>query len=91
MGMVYAAGLSQQLGHAPAGTQDRLRELLLAAELPVDLPSFPRRAYLSGLRVDKKKVDARIHFVALRGIGEAFTVPLTPAEVYPARRGRRLA
>jgi 3-dehydroquinate synthase len=89
MGMAFAARRSEQLGFAPEGTGERLENLLAACELPVDLPSFPRRAYLSGLQVDKKKRDRRIQFVVLRKIGEAEMVPLTPAEVYPAAESRR--
>ena len=84
MGMVFAAGRSEQLGFAPEGTRDRLEALLEVTGLPVRLPSFPRRAYLSGLLVDKKKTDKRIRFVVLNKIGKADTVPLTPAEIYPA-------
>jgi 3-dehydroquinate synthetase len=57
--------------------------------LPVELPAFGRRAYLSALRVDKKKRDARIHFVVLRGIGRVETLPLTPAEIAPPPARRR--
>lgn len=89
MGMVFAARRSEQLGFAPEGTRERLENLLSACELPVQLPSFPRKAYLSGLRVDKKKKDRRIRFVVLRGIGKAETVPLTPAEIYPASEAGR--
>ncbi len=91
MGMVFAARRSEQLGFAPEGTRERLENLLSACELPVRLPSFPRRAYLSGLRVDKKKKDRRIRFVVLRGIGKAETVPLTPAEIYPASEAGRIS
>jgi len=89
MGMAFAARRSEELGFAPEGTRERLENLLSQCELPIDLPSFPRRAYLSGLRVDKKKKDRHIRFVVLRGIGKAETVPLTPAEIYPASEARR--
>ncbi len=90
MGMVYAARRSEELGLAPKGCAERIAALLGRLGLPVELPAFERRAYLSALRVDKKKRDARIHFVALREIGRAETLPLTPAEIAPAaRRGRR--
>jgi 3-dehydroquinate synthase len=85
MGMVYAAKRSEELGLAPGGTRSRLEALIESAGLPTELPSFPRRAYLSAMRVDKKRVDTRIHFVALREIGKAETRPMTPAEIYPAR------
>jgi len=89
IGMVFAAQRSEELGFAPDGTCERLSALLVRAGLPVDLPAFPRRAYLSGLQVDKKKTDRRIRFVVLHRIGEAGTVALTPAQIYPARYAGR--
>jgi 3-dehydroquinate synthase len=90
MGMVFAAGRSEDLGLAPAGTRERLADVITHAGLPSELPSFARKAYLDALRVDKKKVDRRIHFVVLSRIGRAETVALTPAEILPpARRPRR--
>ncbi len=84
MGMVYAAAHSERLGLAPEGTRERLEALLDRIGLPTALPRFERRAYLRAISVDKKKRDARIHFVALRGIGRAETVPLKPEEILPA-------
>jgi len=89
IGMVFAARRSESLGHAPAGTADRLEALLQRAGLPTEPPDFPRRAYLSALRVDKKRTDAHVRFVVLRGIGRADTVPLTPAEILPKDFGAR--
>jgi 3-dehydroquinate synthase len=91
IGMVYAARRSEQLGHAPAGTADRIAALCRRFELPTEVPSRPRSAYLQALRVDKKKRDRHIRFVVLEGIGRARTVPLTPAEVAAAlpRRASR--
>lgn len=88
MGMVYAAERSESLGLAPAGTAERLRALIERAGLPTELPPFPRRAYLSALRVDKKRRDQQIRYIALRGIGRAEVVSLTPEVIFPAR-GRR--
>ena len=87
MGMVYAARRSEELGLAPRGTRERLEVLVERAGLPTRLPSFPRKAYLEALAVDKKKQDKRIHYVVLRRIGRAETRPMTPQEIYPARRG----
>jgi 3-dehydroquinate synthase len=91
MGMVFAARRSEALGIAPEGTADRLAALLRRAGLPTELPAFPRRAYLAALRVDKKRQDARLRFVVLKGIGEADTRPLLPEEILPAEGGRRRA
>jgi len=84
IGMVYAAERSEALGHAPAGTAERLRALCERFALPTALLPFPRSAYLSALRVDKKKREAHVRFVVLRGIGRATTVPLRPAEIAAA-------
>jgi 3-dehydroquinate synthase len=90
MGMVFAARRSEDLSRAPAGTADRIEALCRQMGLPTELPSFPRRAYLSAVAVDKKRRDARIRYVVLEGIGRAVTVPLTPAEILPPTgRGRR--
>jgi 3-dehydroquinate synthase len=86
MGMVYAARRSEALGTTPAGTAQRLADLLGRFGLETEVPPYARSAYLTALRVDKKKRDARIHFVILRGIGRAETLPLTPAEIAPAAR-----
>jgi 3-dehydroquinate synthase len=89
IGMGFAAGRSEELGLSPQGTQERLVDLLERVGLVTALPDFPRRAYLKAISVDKKKRDARIHFVALRGIGRAEAVPLLPEEILPARRPRQ--
>lgn len=81
IGMVYAAERSEALGRAPAGTTRRLRSLCERIGLPTELPDFPRSAYLSALKVDKKKKDSTIRFVVLEGIGRATTVALRPAEI----------
>jgi 3-dehydroquinate synthase len=87
-GMVFAARRSEQLGCAPAGTARRLTALLERLGLPTELPDRPRSAYLRALKVDKKRRDARIHYIVLRGIGRAEVVPLTAAEILPPAAGR---
>jgi 3-dehydroquinate synthase len=86
-GMVFAARRSEALDFAPAGTAERIQAVVERLGIDPELPSFPRRAYLSALRVDKKRTEAHIRFVVLRRIGAADTVPLTPSEVYPPRPG----
>jgi 3-dehydroquinate synthase len=87
MGMAFAARRSEQLGCAPAGTAARLCALLGRLGLPTELPALPRSAYLRALKVDKKRRDARIHYIVLRGIGRAESVPLTAAEILPGSPG----
>jgi 3-dehydroquinate synthase len=90
IGMLVAARRSEALGLAPPGTAERIGNLTARLGLPSALPEYPRSAYLDALKVDKKMANRRISFVALRGIGKAETVALTPAEVLPAatRRGK---
>ncbi len=89
MGMVYAGRRSEELDLAPAGTCDRLAELLERFHLPTELPLLPRKAYLDALRVDKKSRDSRIRYIVLRRIGQADSVELTPAQILPAGWERR--
>jgi 3-dehydroquinate synthase len=89
MGMVFAARRSEALEFAPAGTAERIHDIVARLGMETELPGFPRRAYLSALRVDKKRTESHIRFVVLRRIGAADTVPLTPSEVYPPRPGPR--
>jgi 3-dehydroquinate synthase len=84
IGMVYAARRSEALGCSPPGTADRLERLCQRFGLPTELLPFERRAYLTALRVDKKKRDSRIHYVVLEGIGRAKTLSLTPGQIAAA-------
>lgn len=89
MGMVFAARRSEELDLAPGGTSERLEGLLARAGLPTELPQHPRRAYLQAIAVDKKRRESQIRFVALREIGRAETVPLSPRQILPPRRSHR--
>ena len=83
MGMVFASQLSEQLDLAPVGVSDRLMTLLARVGLPVEPPDWKkqRKAYLRAIAVDKKSQGEKIGFVALRGIGSAQVVPLSPDEI----------
>ena len=89
MGMVYAAQRSEELDIAPAGTRERLDDLVRRADLPADLPNLSRRVYLEAIAVDKKKAGQKIGYVVLRKIGRSDVIPLTPAEILPATWSRR--
>jgi len=84
MGMVHAARRSESLELAPRGTAERLETLLKCFGLPTELPAYPRSAYLEALRVDKKSRGSRLRYIALRDIGRAEAVTLTPARILPA-------
>lgn len=89
IGMRFAAERSEMLELAPAGTAQRIQSLCEELGLPTELPDHPRKAYLDALRVDKKMFDSRIDFVALRGIGDAQTVSLSPKEILRSMGGTR--
>lgn len=72
MGTVMAARLSEQLGHAPAGTEAAVRRAFQAAALPVETPDFPADAWLDAMGHDKKNIGSQIRYVLLKGIGDAF-------------------
>jgi len=76
VGMVLAARLSAMLGMAPHTDTERLRSLLLAYGLPVDLPAgLAPQALLERMRLDKKNLAGRLRLVLWRGIGKAEVVP----------------
>jgi len=84
LGMVFAARLSERRALAPAGTAARLEALVRRAGLETELGGAlaeHRAAYLRAIAVDKKGADGAIGFVALREIGRAELVRLTPEEV----------
>ncbi len=72
MGTLMAARLSEQLNHAPTGTEDRIRACYQAADLPTSIPSFSADAWLDAMGHDKKNIGSRIRYILLRDIGDAF-------------------
>ncbi len=82
MGMVAAARVSHALGICKAGTVDRIRAVLRALGLPVDLPvDVPPAALVTAMRADKKSSKGRIRFVAVEGVGRVRFVELTAQEI----------
>jgi len=72
LGTLMAARLSEQLGHAARGLEDKIRILYEKAGLPVEIPVFSSDAWLDAMGHDKKTVGSQIRFVLLHGIGDAF-------------------
>lgn len=81
MGMSYAARLSQNRGLISKKDEQRITALLEKTGLPTRWPSYPRRSYEKAVASDKKAGDFKISYVAIRKIGKAFLLPLTPAEI----------
>lgn len=73
IGMVRAARLSAQLGHASEADAQRLAALLAALGLPTQPPpGLNADALLSAMRLDKKNRGGRLRLILWRGAGAAF-------------------
>lgn len=72
LGTLMAARLSEQLGHAPAGTERRICACYEKAGLPVAIPRFDADAWLDAMGHDKKNIGSLIRYILLRDIGDAF-------------------
>jgi len=83
VGMLLAAELSARRGMVPAEEVTALREVLLAAGLPVQPPpDMTPETFIELMRRDKKVVDGRLRLILLAALGEACIVDdVTPAEL----------
>lgn len=71
IGMVLAGRLSVNLGFLDPSEAERLESLIAAAGLPVKT-ELSHEALFDTLLKDKKRSGTDIHFILLKGIGEAF-------------------
>lgn len=79
-GMAVAADLSVKRGLLSADEQRRIEGLLRQLDLPVRLQTRPDRL-LEALGKDKKRQGDLIHFVLLKGIGQAVVEPIPLQEI----------
>ncbi|GAA4311731.1 3-dehydroquinate synthase [Compostibacter hankyongensis] len=75
MGMVAASRLSQRLNGFPEADTVRITRLIESYGLPVKISSNTEAVY-NLLRMDKKREKEFIHFILLKQVGEAVTVPI---------------
>lgn len=72
VGMLMAADLSQRMGWLSAEAVQRIRTLLLAADLPVEAPNeMTEQQFMDLMAVDKKVQQGVIRLILLKGIGQA--------------------
>ena len=84
IGMTMAADLSARLGHLDWAAAGRIRNLIEAFGLDCELPgNVTSGAMIDVMRLDKKSVDGRLHFVVGRSIGSAETLALD--DLHPLR------
>jgi shikimate kinase/3-dehydroquinate synthase len=88
VGLGLAFRLSARLGLCDPADADRVMAHVAAVGLPSDLGMLNRRfsaeKLMAHMRRDKKMRDGKLHFVLVRGIGEAFTSSDVPAEAVEA-------
>lgn len=70
-GTMLAADLSRRMGWLSAEEVTRIRNLLVAAKLPVDAPDLGVERYMDLMGMDKKVVDGKIRLVLQQGIGKS--------------------
>lgn len=80
LGMILAASLSVKRGILPIGQAERIVRLLHRLKLPVKI-NFNMNDLLKALRKDKKRKGDLIHFVLLKGIGEAVIQDISINEI----------
>jgi len=82
IGMVAAARWGEALGMTPSGTAQRIRRLLTAYALPVDVPKGLTHESLADLMAHDKKASGKaVHAVLLTKIGCCTDIPLTAEQL----------
>jgi 3-dehydroquinate synthase len=81
VGMVAAAGISQQLGMLAPDSVQGIRSLLLKFELPVTCPGVSPDALNNAIRFDKKTMLGQTRWVLVKGIGKGVTNQLVEEAV----------
>jgi 3-dehydroquinate synthetase len=82
VGMLCAASISVRRDACDKESFKRIRQLVAAAELPVELPSdIPLSDIIKNVQVDKKSAGGKIKFVLCEGIGKTRFERLSPDEV----------
>jgi 3-dehydroquinate synthase len=72
IGMVTAAVISNKMGTFPLKDLNRLKNLLMAAGLPVGVPRLDMARIIRAVEHDKKVQQGKIRFILPRRIGSAF-------------------
>ena len=70
-GMVMAAYLSEQMGWLSREENQRVKSLIVHANLPINPPEISKQKFLDLMQLDKKTKEDQIHLVLQQGIGKA--------------------
>lgn len=72
IGMVTASVISNKMGIFPLRDLNRLKNLLMAAGLPIGVPRLDMARIIGGVEHDKKVHQGKIRFILPRRIGKVF-------------------
>jgi len=82
IGTILAANLSNHLGWIDKETVQRIKNIFLAAQLPVEIPAqISSETMLELMKVDKKVRGGRVRLVLLKSIGEAILTADYPSDL----------
>ena len=71
VGMVAAARISNQMGMLGESDASRLKDMVVTAGLPTEMPNLKIEEIIKAMRHDKKVLKEKVRFVLLKAIGEA--------------------
>ncbi len=78
IGMVVAARIASKLGVLDVAEVKRLKELIIRAGLPAELPDLKAGQIMQAMEYDKKVRAGKVRFVLLKSIGNAVVVDDVP-------------
>ena len=81
-GIVMAAVLSEELGNIGPADVERVRKLVAASGLPVEIPGISQEAAYKAMQGDKKSLAGVIRFVVMNRIGDTQIQTVQPELVF---------
>ncbi|MDD2533215.1 MAG: 3-dehydroquinate synthase [Eubacteriales bacterium] len=75
IGMMVASQIGEKLGKTPAGTTDRLRQVLSHYQLPTEC-TWSADELMPAIHSDKKRLAGKLYYILLNKIGEAVLNPM---------------
>lgn len=81
LGMIFAVDFSVRRGYLAEVWRSQIRKLLLSVNLPVQCNADRKEIFRLLLR-DKKRENARLHFIFLEKAGKARIDEITPEEIH---------
>lgn len=86
IGMVAEARIAKVLGLCSRETFENIRQVIMRAGLPTELPDFPAQRYLDVIQRDKKKSFDRMRMVLPKRLGMVIVREFSVREIYKILR-----